>query len=108
MSAPDPDEVLEELESDLTDDDNEEENAEANCLYLDRTEPAYLWDAEDDDTYVYLEQTQSGTWLPRGRPIAPDEAEHHLGEVLDEDSTDTYEVRPQTALPPGRHRRDQE
>lgn len=107
MSAPDPDEVLDELETDLTDDDEEESNTEANCLYLDRADPAYLWAAEDDDTYVYLEQTQSGSWLPRGRPISATEAEYHLGEVLDSD-VDMCEVRPQTALPPGRHRRDQD
>lgn len=94
--APTPSEILEDL-----DDDNDDE-----CVYLDRTEPAYIWaHPEDDDRYILLEQSRSGSWLPRGRPIDADEAEYQIGRALESD-TDTVEVRPQTTLPPGRHRRD--
>lgn len=92
----DPHEVLE----DLDDSDDDE------CLYFDRVEPAYLW-AGEDDRYILLEQSRSGTWLPRGRPIGEDEAEYQIQQTIDSD-TATYEVRPQTSLPPGRHRRDQQ
>lgn len=88
MSA-DPHEVLE----DLDDSDDDE------CIYIDSPDPAYLWSTDDEDMYIILEQSRGGTWLPRGRPISTARAEQYL-------EADSYEVRPQTKLPPGRHPKD--
>lgn len=96
-NAPTPHEVLADL-----DDSNDDE-----CLYLDRLDPAYIWAAKEDDRYILLEQSRSGSWLPRGRPIDADEAAYQI-ELAIESDTDAYEIRPQTSLPPGRHRRDRQ
>lgn len=93
MSA-DPHEVFEDL-------DEEDE-----CIYLDRpNDPAYIWRGESEGQYVLLEQSSSGSWLPRGRPIDESVAESYLGDAQESDVA-TFDVRPQTELPPGRHRKD--
>lgn len=101
MSEADPSEVLEDLDADTDD----ESNGNVECVYLDRDSPAYIWPAEEDGRYILLEESRSGTWLPYGRPISAADAEYLLEEVIESDY-DTYEIRPQTALPPGRHRWD--
>lgn len=90
MSA-DPHEVLEDLD----------DGDDAECIYI-RDGPAYLWNSTAEDTYVLLEQTQSGSWYPRGMPISSNRAAGYLEQATE------YDVRPQTELPPGRHERDRE
>lgn len=99
----DPHEILADLTTAPTDSDSQPTDHE--CVFLDRADPAYIWADEDDDRYILLEQTRSGTWLPRGRPITADTAAYEIEQTLETD-TAALEVRPQTALPPGRHRRD--
>lgn len=96
--APTPDEVFADLD--------DEQNAE--CLYLDRemNDDAYLW-AGEEDCYYLLERTRSGTWMPLPRLLTPETAEAVLEATIDAD-TESYEVRPQTTLPPGRHHTDRE
>mgnify|MGYP006277790769 CR=1 FL=1 len=101
MSAPNPDEILDDLDSD----GDTEDESDIECVYIDRADPAYLWVGEDDGEFIYLEQSRNGSWLPCGRPIDEDTAEKILDDAID-DSTAEIEIRPQTELPPGRHRWD--
>lgn len=87
--APTPEEVLD----DLDDCDDDE------CIYLDGDSPAYIWASDEEGMYIILEQSRNGAWLPRGRPIEKERAENYL-------DAETYEVRPQTELPPDRHPKD--
>lgn len=97
MTAPTPDEVLDDLD----------DADDAECLYIDALlhDDVYIWTDpdDDDDRYIILERSSSGSWLPRGKPVSRGYVEMEIGQA---DVSDV-EICPQTALPPGRHRRDQ-
>lgn len=88
MSDSGPQAVLDDLE------DNDEE-----CVRL-HSPAAYLWYDTERDKYVLLEQSSTGSWYPRGRPVSAARAEHAI------ESAGSVDIEPATKLPPGRHRID--